>query len=136
MRREIISQSQVGSFGPTAQADDYADRLVKMIPAEIVSLYLFLHSYVSENGANKQNWFLWSILLLLCILTPLYLKRIMSVVDGKQIFFTTLAFLFWALTFGSPFNDMIKDEKMLKMISTVLLAMYTFALPIFYKGKP
>lgn len=41
MRRQIISQSQVGSFGPTAQADDYADRLVKMIPAEIVSLYLF-----------------------------------------------------------------------------------------------
>jgi hypothetical protein len=135
MRRQIIGPSQVSALGPNTQADDYADRLVKMIPAEIVSLYLFLHSYVSDNGTNKLNWLLWSILILLCLLTPMYLKRIMNVVDGKQIFFTTLAFIFWVLTFGSPFNDFIKDEKVLKMISTVLLAMYTFALPIFYKGQ-
>jgi hypothetical protein len=135
MSRNIVGQSQIGKLAPGIQPDNYADRLVKMIPAEIVSLYLFLHSYVSENGADsKYNWLLWAIILLLCVLTPLYLKRIMSVVNGKQIFFTTLAFFFWCFTFGSPFNDLISDVKELKMISTVVLALYTFALPIFYKG--
>ena len=135
MRRNIIGPSQINKMGAGSPADDYADRLVKMIPAEIVSIYLFLHSYVSENGADKFNWLLWAIIVVLCILTPLYLKRIMNVEDNKQIFFTTLAFIFWCFTFGSPFNDLIKDAKELKMISTVVLALYTFALPIFYKGK-
>lgn len=132
MRRNIIREVQVRELAPGTTPDDYADRLVKMIPAEIVSLYLFLQSYIS-NGNNTHNWLLWTVLVILSILTPLYLKKIMGVDSWVQQLLTTLAFLFWSCTFGFPYDDIISKPDELKMISTVLLALYTFAVPIFYK---
>jgi hypothetical protein len=132
MGRKIIRQSQAKNLAPSGQPDNYADRLVKMIPAEIVSLYLFLQSYISGNG-HDYNWLLWIVVSVLAILTPLYLYRIMKVDDWVQMLLTTFAFLCWCLTFGAPFDDLIHDTGKLKIISTVLLSVYTFAIPIFYK---
>ena len=116
--------------------DVYFDRLMKLIPAEIVALFLFiqgiLRSALGSEGqeVHLQGW-MWATFVVISILNVLYLKHIQFVSDKKQLAFLTLAFIVWVFSLGGPFEFFSFYQP---FMGSVILALYTFTVPMIYKG--
>lgn len=115
--------------------DDYRDRLIKLIPSEVVALYLFLTGVVA--GANPktipQGQTMTAIFLAMLALTPPYLIRVAGVSSRVQVGVSTVAFVVWAFSIGGPFPYLMKQigVSYQPIYGTIVLAIYTFAVPIF-----
>lgn len=90
---------------PVRQKDDYKERVLKYIPAEVVALYLFLLGSVNGGGIPPETkpLILWIIVGVGTVGTWLYLMRVQNVHKKVQLAITTGAFLVWAFALGGPF---------------------------------
>lgn len=132
MARQISSASGVRALQQPS-ADDYKDRLIKMIPGEVVAAYLACNTAITQfKGSDSSYWIIFGILL---VLFPFYLIRIMNVTDAAQIIIMSIAFILWTMTLSQPFIQVFKDANSQQLFSTLALTIYTFAVPIFYKGN-
>jgi hypothetical protein len=82
--------------------DDYSNRLVKLIPAEVVSLFLALDAILASRTETSRlvAWVVFGIGLLG---TFLYLRRAAKVKSWPQITASAFAFCLWAYVIGGPF---------------------------------
>lgn len=118
------------------QGDVYTVRLLKLIPSETVALYLFLAGIIrSSLDGPAQEWklkaWLWGITVAVLVLNVLYLRRFQIVKDVWQYVIQTLALVIWIMTIGGPFVYLDFYEP---FVGSVALALFTFAVPIFYEG--
>ena len=119
----------------TNRSNDYKDRLVKLIPSEIVTAYITIQGLIiGYNGLNKSTYALIAFLTLL-ILTPFYLKSVSNVTKVAQIIFTTLAFVVWVLAMGG-FKLMfpMQADFFSEFFGSIILIIYTLMIPLVYKG--
>ncbi len=93
----------------TTQA--YADKIVKLVPTEIVGAYMVLAGIIGISPAatsapadSLSEILIQVVFFALLILTPLYLWRISGVTNVVQLIVTTLAFILWIYTLGGPFS--------------------------------
>lgn len=133
MAREIKSAQQSNGVVP----NDFKDRLIKLIPAEIIAAYVTISGLVigfasSDPNADKSN-LLWIIILVLTILTPVYLVKVSGVSKKRQLLFSTIGFLVWAFATASPYTNRILGFSY-ELITSVVLILYTLFIPLFYKG--
>jgi hypothetical protein len=105
--------------------DDYFNRLLKYIPAEIVGLYLTLVNIT--NTQSVAEWISWLVFGVCLALTPLYLWRVLKVLKSAQIVISTLSFVVWAYALGGPFEQ---SELFSNVFAAVLLPIYTVLIPI------
>lgn len=111
MPREIITSS----YAPLNNApvgtppDGYKERLLKYIPAEVVTAYMALRGIVTGTRANSSQIAIWVIVGIGVIGTIVYLRRSMTVPNNKQIFISTIAFLIWAIAMGEPFVSLVPE---------------------------
>lgn len=99
MAREITSQ------------ESYQEKLVKLIPTEIIGAYLFIATGIlgispaSPSVPTDTETKVWMLIVsvTLLILTPLYLYRLGGVTNIKQLIVTTVSFLVWLYSLGGPF---------------------------------
>jgi hypothetical protein len=125
-------QLDVGRAEPanTAPVDDYATRLLKYIPAEIITLYVTLEGIVraSEASGNPHSYagWLWIIFLVGLVATPLYLSRVTHVKNRKQILISTLSYVIWVLAVGQPFRTL----GMPPLVGALALPIFTFAVAV------
>jgi len=131
----------------TAAADDYLDRLLKYIPAEIVALYLGVTNvvpvtYVPGKTPPEKDpgyWLaLWIILALTAICTPIYMY-FATREEGQptlwsQIVISSIAFPIWAFAIGGPFQQFHWYEGK-RWIAAVVISFSTFLLGL-VKPKP
>jgi hypothetical protein len=114
MTREIITTGDLqnlnqpgsGSKLPagTVTRDGYFDRLFKYIPAELVAGYIFVLGVVKQlTNAGEIIIFQWSLFIVFCILTPLYLRRVQKVLKLQQHIISLLSFVVWVFALGGPF---------------------------------
>ena len=87
--------------------DDYLDRLVKYIPAEVVALYLGATNVVPLK--DPSHWTaLWIIAGLCAVCTPIYMyvatKEGCKPTLWSQILISSIAFLVWVFAIGGPFR--------------------------------
>lgn len=91
--------------------ETYQDRLVKLIPTEIIGAYLFISTSILEispaspsipRDLETKVWIL-IVSITLLILTPLYLWRLSGVTNGRQLTVTTISFVVWVYSLGGPF---------------------------------
>lgn len=135
MSREIASKQDV--LNPASPADapsDFKDRLVKLIPSEIVTAYITLQGMITANG-NNQVLFIGIAIMSLLALTPFYLSKISKVNKVGQIIFTTLAFLVWVMASGGfhilfPSSQVFEND----FLGSMILLIYTLFIPLVYKG--
>jgi hypothetical protein len=106
--------------------DDYAARLLKYVPAEVIALYVTLDGVVQAGNAPRTQ-LLWLVFALGLVATPLYLWRVGSVRKRLQLVIATGAFAVWVLAIGGPFEAI----GMNRMYGTLLLPIYTFFVPLF-----
>jgi len=106
--------------------DEPRDRLIKLIPAEIVTAYLALQSLLIDLGENV----VYGVIVFLFIMTFFYLRRFGGVTDWIQLTFSAVSFLIWVFS--------IAPEEILKSwynpkLATVVLFCWTLLIPFVYK---
>jgi hypothetical protein len=134
MPREIRQfQTPVTTAAAPTPPDDFKNRLVKLIPSEIVAAYITIQGIIAGAAVSgNKDLLIWIVFLVLLILTPVYLFKITRVRKVEQIVFTTLAFVIWVIATGSPVKEIAGFEA--GFIGSILLVLYTTLIPLFYKG--
>jgi hypothetical protein len=121
-----------------SKASRYGEAVAKYIPAEIVSGYLPLSKLVSVTKADSVRTVLeWSLFAAGVVLTPLYLKRFYkpSNAQMRQVWISTIAFVFWAAALGGPFAQvaLLKEHDYL---AGFLLGAFTWIVGCFPPRAP
>ena len=115
----------------TTKPDDYATRLLKYIPAEIVAAFLVISAMLNEaeDLAEVVPWIVFGVLL---VMTPLYLWRVTREKEKplamSHLVVGTIAFAIWVFALGGPFADLSWYQT---IYGSVLLIVYTLSIPIF-----
>lgn len=102
----------------------FQDKIVKLIPTEIVGAYMVLAGIVPASSA-KVGTLVISIILL--ILTPLYLRKISKVTNVSQLVVTTISFAVWVYSLGGPFAAWGIYES---YIASIVLILWTLIIPL------
>ena len=114
---------------PRPRPDAYADRLLKLIPAEIVAVWVAMRGTFAA-AQSAPVWLQWAAFVILVALIPIYLSRIAGVSKRVQIGVTTGAFVVWAFSLGgAPFST-LPAQYVLPIYGAILLPLYTFAAPL------
>src|SRR5260370_42368163 len=111
----------------------YLDRLMKMIPGEVVGLYLVGSGLIPKEGAVVLV--IWSIV---CLIAVVSIKAYGTIdvesnkgPDWAHVAISSVAFVIWVYTLGGPFALF---NIAVPYIASLLLLAWTFFVPIFYKG--
>jgi hypothetical protein len=135
MSREIRHQSDGVVAAAIAPPNDFKERLVKLIPSEIITAYASILGLlkVATIPPTTNMIIQWVVFFILLVLTPVYLYFIALVKKQGQIIFTTIAFVIWVTVVGGPFES-IMDATLTSLLGSIALILYTLLIPIFYKG--
>lgn len=146
MSREIVTRMDVVRFNDSGPAtpgtyaenlppagDRYADRLLKYIPAEAVVCYLFVLGVMEKlSGENEIRIFQWSVFVVFCILTAMYLWRVLDVRKFMQIAISVMAFVVWVFALGGPFALLPWYDP---VYGEILLPVFTFTIALIEPEK-
>ena len=120
--------------GDTQQAfKDYLDRLLKMVPAEVIGLYLIGSGLIPKD--QTAGLVVWSIV---CV-AGVVVVRAFGTADPKQnqnpvwvqVGISTVAFVIWLYSIGGPFAAF---GLYVPFIGSLLVLAWSFFVPYFYKG--
>jgi hypothetical protein len=132
MAREIKSAADIPT-PPPASVNDYKDRLVKLIPSEIITAYVTLKALISGAGEQGNRLLLmWIVFGILVILNPLYLYYVTNVKKAGQIAFSSIAFVLWVMVIGGTFTTLLGFSA--EYLGSIMLVIYTLFIPFVYKG--
>ena len=111
----------------------YLDRLLKMIPAEVVTLYLVGSGFVPTDQPVVLA--IWA---LLCLVGVVLLRSYGTAdpendkpTDWVHVAISTAAFMIWVYTLGGPF---VAFGLHTSYIGSLLVLAWTFFVPILYRG--
>ena len=107
----------------------YKERLLKLIPTEIVAAYLVIEGLIPQEATHGAVVSLISFGVLLGLI-PLYLKKTMQVHQPWQIVFTMVSFVVWVYSLGGPF---IHYGLHISYMGSVLLILWTLLIPLVYR---
>ncbi len=111
----------------------YLDRLFKMIPGEVISLYLVGSGFIPQEQAIGLA--IWAIICLAGVI----IVRAYGTADQKNnkppqwgpVAISSVAFVIWVYSLGGPFAAFGLSAP---WIGSLMILVWTFFLPIFYKG--
>ena len=140
MSRTILSTNDLGPTPAEFQAggsgrarpkraDAYVDRLLKLIPAEIVAVWVTMRGTLAAAG-DAPIWLQWVAFLVLLALTPIYLRRTAGITKPAQVWISTGALAVWVFSLGGAPFDTLAAPYFLPIYGAILLPLYTFAAPL------
>jgi hypothetical protein len=146
MSREILTTRDIQKFNQSdtagrvaadstypATKDGYFNRLFKYIPAELVAGYIFVIGVVKQlTNAGEIKVLQWSLFIVFCILTPLYLWRVQKVLKLQQHIISMLSFVVWVFALGGPFALTIWYNP---VYGSILLPVFTLVVAIIEAEK-
>jgi hypothetical protein len=125
-------------LGPTGGSDElksYLDRLVKLIPAEVLSLYLTGYGLIPKDRLVPSS--VWA---LVCLVFVAVVKaygtsdRVHAVpADRVHVAISMVAFVIWVYSLGGPFILLGVYEA---YIASLLILGFTFISAYIYRGQP
>lgn len=110
----------------SADIDKYQDRLLKLIPAEVIALYLTLAA-LAKSALTGQGATPWIVFGLCLVAVPVYLNRVSHVQKWMQLLVSTVAFVVWVFAIGGPFAGMKWYDP---AWGGMAVASYTFLVPL------
>jgi len=137
--REIITEKKLREMQPKMRAaevaaptpqvpDEYLSKVLKLIPAEVVSLYIALAGIIVVGGQAVNGEALFWFIFVVCLIgTPLYLMKITKVGDLLQLGISTIAFVVWVFALGGPFATLTWYQP---IYGALLLPIFTFFVPM------
>ena len=121
-----LDEDEFENAKPSNSDDRYSDKLIKLIPAEVVGVYISMMAVLkgsSEAIADILPWFVFGFGV---VATYFYLRFSLHVSERRQLVVSVVAFCVWAYTLGGPFKDAGLHSD---TVSGLLLAAWTFAAP-------
>ncbi len=114
-----------------SKADYYKDKLLKLLPAEVVGAFLFIDGIFKGNKveASTLHAIQWGVFVILIILNILYLRKTQQN-KWRQVIFTSGAFVIWVAAIGGPFTT-LHQQDVVQLLSSIALPLYTLAIPFF-----
>jgi hypothetical protein len=82
----------------------YHEKLLKLIPTEIIAAYLAILGVIPETYPNTKELLIIVSIILFCFV-PVYIILLQKVTKITQIVFTTLSFAVWVFSIGGPFKE-------------------------------
>lgn len=137
MARSIVTAASIASAprtraapgsssSPTPVADGYADALLKLIPAEVIGLYLSIHAIASAQA--DISWIPLALIFVIgMLLTIFYLKVYLKVSSNRQVAISVGAFFFWALAINSSSTHSLLGIH--GYWAGICVLLYTFVVP-------
>jgi hypothetical protein len=120
--------------------DQYLDRVAKMIPAEVIALYLFLDGMFKSLPVKPDplpptdktvypptELLIWVTFLIFIPLCAAYMIRVARVKKNRQVVETVLAFVAWVAGVGGPF---ILWDWWFPAYGAAIVALYSFVVPM------
>lgn len=136
MSRDINSKRQIGALvnQTASQEDKYVSKIIKLIPAEIVSVYLAIFNIIDsfKNNSEGKAKLQWVVFVLILFITPFYLKKIARITSTNQVLFCTLSFVVWVLSMGGPLKEATVWDFPMQFLGAVFLPIYTLIIPAAY----
>ena len=132
----------VSGVPPTDKA--YMDRLLKLIPAEIVALYLAGKVQIAAQypvpESSSTATIVWAVWTAVCLVVLVLVRR-WATSDGQAgvppewpaIGLTAVAFLIWIYSLGDVFQLLGLFNALL---ASLLVLVWTTVVPLFYKPMP
>ncbi len=119
----------------TPEADSYFTKLLKYIPAEIISGYVAIDA-IFKSIDDVSDTFQWIVVAALTVLTALYILRLTNEPTKppaiSQVLISTVAFVVWVFALGGPFATMDWYQY---YYGAILLVMYTLSVPVLIGKK-
>lgn len=112
----------------------YLDRLIKMIPSEVISLYIIGSGLIpKEESVVLLIWTIVCLVGVICI-------RIYGTADPRKklppqwtsVAISSIAFLIWVYSLGGAFAAF---HLYVPYIGSLLILAWTFFIPLFYEGS-
>lgn len=135
MGRQIITKEMAALPEVTGRsADKWVTKVLKLMPAEVVSVYIFVFNFIKITNPGPQDSILqWSVFVLILGITPFYLYKIAKITSRVQIVMIVIAFMIWVLSIGGPLDGVRLGGYSPQFLGDVLLPIYTLVIPIFYE---
>lgn len=109
------------------KAHGYQEKMIRLIPSEIIATYMALNGIVPEN--NKiANSVIAGILLLIM---PFYLEKVHKMKWGPQVWFMTISFVIWLYSIGTPFKFW---GLYVPWVGSATIIIWTLIAPMFVTG--
>ena len=106
---------------------NYQDKLLKLIPAEIVAAYVALDGIAGTIPAQRFKFLIVAICILL-VINYFYLLKLHKVKSKLQIFITEISFLVWIFSLGGPFLDFLWYNS---AWGSAVVILWTLVIPLF-----
>jgi hypothetical protein len=123
-------------------SDDYLSRLLKLLPAPVVALYLFGSNIIPTTSTlGTTSLIVWSIICLglVVLVTATFTKPSPTETETKQgpdwkhVAIAAVSFIIYLYALGGPFAPF---HLVIGFIASLLVAGWTFIVPYFYQGPP
>jgi hypothetical protein len=137
MSRNILTQRTMSALEPgqpALKADQYFSEIIKLIPADIISVYLAVFNILKSNRQNPDNNHVLQLIVfgVFILITPFYLKKIAKIISTKQIVYCMIAFILWVFSLGGPVEGQMIAGYSTQFLGAVLLPIYTLFIPFIY----
>jgi hypothetical protein len=133
MPRQIQQKPQHGIItSQTQQKEDaYLDKVIKLIPADVVGVYLGVFTLIKERAPKPGDDapLQWGVLILITIIMPFYLKYA-GVKERKQILISIVSFYVWVLSLGGPLYYLPSGLYSPQFLGAILVPIYTLLIPL------
>ena len=91
-----------GDSASTQKVDEYSDKLLKLIPAEVIGAYLSMQVILKSSGDADAIGFIVGTFVFGVVATYFYLRVVLKVTNGWQILISMGAFCVWAYAIFTP----------------------------------
>jgi len=134
MSRNIISKRTISALAETPKEDPYVSKIIKLIPADIISVYLAVFNIIKSNNQNAEGnpTLQWIVFGLMLLITPFYLKKVAQINTTKQTIFCTVSFVVWVFSLGGPLDGQNIAGYTAQFLGAVFLPIYTLLIPLLY----
>jgi hypothetical protein len=133
IRRPVSKGALAAATATGEDFNAYLDRLLKMIPAEVISLYLVGGGLIPKE--KPVVLVVWAVICLAGLLiiraygTADKLRNLPT--DWVHVAISTVAFFIWLYSLGGPFEAYGLH---VDYLGWLLVLAWTFFVPLFYKG--
>lgn len=136
MSRSIITKKLLSTLNEEQKSkeDPYVSKIIKLIPADIISVYLAVFNIIKSSTQNQGNNInlQWIVFILILLITPFYLKKVAKIETLQQIVFCTLSFVVWVFSLGGPLDGVSIGGYTAQFLGAILLPIYTLLIPLIY----
>lgn len=112
------------------QNTTYADKLIKLIPGEVVAPYLAIRNLVIDDPINRELTLLISIIVLAALI-PFYLRIVHEIKNLTQVIVTLISFFVWV--FSVSVGE-VSSIPIPPLWGAVVVILWTSLIPLFPFG--